>query len=151
HIVESEGPPSNTASVVTSPAPLSSFIADKVTGEPPLSVQFDASASSSSQAAGITDYNWDFNGDGEFDLNTSEAQTSHTFTESGTFDVLLRVTDASGLYGESSQIVIVNQPPTAFLSVSPKVGASPLLVNLDGSSSRDTDGDIVSYEWDFDG
>ncbi|MEM9525109.1 MAG: PKD domain-containing protein, partial [Bacteroidota bacterium] len=44
---------------------------------------------------------------------------------------------------------IPNQPPTAVASASPDNGPSPLLVSLSASGSFDNDGNIVSYEWNW--
>lgn len=43
----------------------------------------------------------------------------------------------------------VNVPPFADFTMSPSSGNAPLAVTLDGSLSNDSDGTIVSYEWDF--
>jgi len=45
--------------------------------------------------------------------------------------------------------VSVNQPPAAAFSMNPPGGMAPLQVMLDGSSSSDPDGSIVSYTWNF--
>jgi PKD repeat protein len=42
-----------------------------------------------------------------------------------------------------------NTPPTAALTATPSSGMAPLLVTLDASGSRDTDGSITSYAWTF--
>lgn len=49
--------------------------------------------------------------------------------------------------------VSVNQPgsPAAVASCDPREGSAPLTVKFTGSKSRDADGSIVLYEWDFDG
>jgi glucose/arabinose dehydrogenase/PKD repeat protein len=42
-----------------------------------------------------------------------------------------------------------NASPVAVASATPSSGRSPLDVSFTGSSSRDADGDSLSYEWDF--
>ena len=43
----------------------------------------------------------------------------------------------------------VNVAPSAALSLSTASGPAPLTVRLDASQSRDTDGQLVSYTWNF--
>lgn len=43
----------------------------------------------------------------------------------------------------------VNQSPVAALTASPSSGGAPLLVTFDASASRDPDGNIVRYRWNF--
>ncbi len=43
----------------------------------------------------------------------------------------------------------VNQKPVAEAKASPSSGVAPLCVYFTGADSYDTDGQIVSYEWDF--
>ena len=59
-------------------APLASLAADVLSGERPLTVQFDASDSFDTDGT-ITEYNWDFEGDGEVDRTTTEPFTSFVF------------------------------------------------------------------------
>jgi PKD repeat protein len=44
-----------------------------------------------------------------------------------------------------------NQPPVAQLTADPLLGDIPMLVEFDASASYDPDGEIVKYEWDWDG
>lgn len=46
---------------------------------------------------------------------------------------------------------VPNAAPTAALSATPLTGSAPLLVDFDAGASTDTDGSVVSYEWDYDG
>ena len=60
------------------------------------SVTFDASASSD-PSANITNYKWDFDGSGNFATDTGTTPTlTHTFTQPGTYNVILKVTDSKG-------------------------------------------------------
>ena len=43
----------------------------------------------------------------------------------------------------------VNQSPVAEFTVNPKDGYAPLRADFNGSSSRDPDGSVVKYRWDF--
>jgi PKD repeat protein len=45
--------------------------------------------------------------------------------------------------------VATNSPPVASFAAFPSSGAAPLGVSFDASASYDSDGSIVSYEWDF--
>lgn len=122
--------------------------ADQTSGPAPLSVQFDATASTDSDGE-IVSYFWDFD-DGNTD---STASTLHTFESVGTFEVLLMVTDNEGGISTRSIIITVeeaeNLPPVANFSVQPERGVAPLEIDFDASASTDPDGTIVSYEWDF--
>jgi tetratricopeptide (TPR) repeat protein len=58
-------------------------------------VTFDASGSSDPDGT-ITSYDWDFDGDGLFDLSTEDPVATHSYSTSGFKDVTLRVTDTEG-------------------------------------------------------
>jgi DNA-binding beta-propeller fold protein YncE len=47
--------------------------------------------------------------------------------------------------------VVVNHPPAAALALQPSLVAAGRPVRLDGSASRDPDGQRLVYEWDLDG
>jgi len=44
---------------------------------------------------------------------------------------------------------LLNSPPVADFFVFPESGSAPLVVSFDASSSSDTDGIIVAYQWEF--
>ncbi|SEH08195.1 Lcl domain-containing protein [Candidatus Venteria ishoeyi] len=122
--------------------PTADFSITPPSGAPPLSVTLDASSSSDPDAA-ISDYDWLING-----THLSGKTQSYTFSAQGTFSVKLTVTDSAGQTHslEKSVLVSLNQPPQALFS-DPADGFAPLTVNLDGSSSSDSNGSIASYAW----
>lgn len=121
--------------------------ANTLVGESPLPVTFDATASTGN----IISYEWMF-GDGE---SSSESIITHTYTSAGNYDVVLKVTDNTGAVDQQTLSVVVNSPtgfnnpPTAVISSSASVGDAPLKIEFDGSGSTDTEGAIVSYDWDM--
>jgi PKD repeat protein len=105
-------------------------------------------ASSSTDDVAVTEWSWDFNGDGNPDANTANA--SFTYTSAATFNVSLTVRDAQGLSDtKTGSITIapapVNTPPTAGFTYS-----CPKAVCTFTSTSTDvTPGTIATYTWTF--
>ncbi|MDO6472171.1 PKD domain-containing protein [Maribacter sp. 1_MG-2023] len=138
-----------TVSAPDNTAPTAVAAATPLSGETPLLVDFDASASTDDN--GIFSYSWDF-GDGT--ANETGSLISHTYTDEGTYNAILTVTDAEGLMDtETIEIVVspttvTNLAPTALAIASPLTGSAPLLVDFDASGSSDDNG-ISSYSWDF--
>jgi PKD repeat protein len=120
---------------------------DTLNGENPLPVTFDATTSTGN----IVNYEWMF-GDGGTGTGST---TNHTFSSEGNFTVTLKVTDNLAATDQTTVSITVtnpsetSNPPSAVISSSSSVGPTPLLVNFDGSTSTDNDGNILSYEWDF--
>ncbi|HEX8323302.1 MAG TPA: PQQ-dependent sugar dehydrogenase, partial [Tepidisphaeraceae bacterium] len=83
--------------------PVANLAADKTTGSTPLTVNFDARASTDPDG-GTLSYAWDLDGDGAFDDSTA-ATPSWTYTQSADTTVRLRVTDPTGL-SDTKTIVI---------------------------------------------
>ncbi|HMR01488.1 MAG TPA: PKD domain-containing protein, partial [Candidatus Gracilibacteria bacterium] len=115
---------------------------------------------SSSPTGSISSYKWDF-GDGSSNANTRTA--THVYSESGTYEVVLTVTDQEGITAESTQSITIEIPesaPIASIETVPAPngdgddvvqGTVPLEIAFDASGSQDPDNNIVDYKWDFDG
>ncbi len=78
-------------------APTAVARANPQSGPKPLTVNFDGTASSDPEGSTLA-YAWDLDADGAYDDSTS-ASPSFTYTQSRTFNVGLRVTDAGGATG----------------------------------------------------
>ena len=152
-VTDNEGATDSTTKNITvtetpNQSPIASFTAKPTSGITPLTVSFNASSSSDSDGS-IVSYQWDFK-----DGNTGSGQTiTHTFSSTGSYNVELTVTDNDGATGSATKNVTVieapNQPPTANFTATPISGVVPLQVSFNTSSSSDSDGNIISYAWDF--
>ncbi len=122
------------------------------TGNAPLTVNLDGRLSGLASGRYLTNYEWDYEGDGVFDYASSDGPAaSFTYLLGGTYNATLRVTDDLGnqTYG-SLQIQVDLQSPTVSNNATPASGSLPLVVALN-ASGRDKDGSVVRYEWDYDG
>ena len=106
----------------------------------------------------IVSYEWDFNGDGEFDTPPSTEPTAiHTYPELGTYTVTLRVKDNNDppKYDTDTVTIVVAEPPHPPIADpgGPYTGTVGIPVQLDGTDSYDIDPtDIITfYGWELDG
>lgn len=115
-------------------------------GAAPLTVNFDGRTSTDD--TGIASYFWNFD-DG---TGTGETAT-HTYTNVGTYNVTLTVTDTDGLtddYTLTVTVSTVHNPPVADASNSSNLsGVAPLTAHLDASLST-CDGGCARYSWYID-
>jgi serine protease len=139
-----------TATQFQNQQPNAFFTVTPNTGEAPLEVLFDASNSNDPDGT-ITGYAWIFD-DGEVD-NANSRRPTHTYTDPGTYQVILTVTDNDGATGTTTITVTVleqtNQPPNAAFTAKPSTGSAPLDIFLDASASYDADGSISQYFWEL--
>ncbi len=105
-----------------------------------LACSFDGSGSKDLNGT-ITSYAWSF---GEGTTGTG-ATVSHTYAAAGTYTVTLTVADNSGVTGTQSKAINVNDPPVASFTFT----CNGLTCSFDGLVSRDSDGTITSYAWNF--
>jgi glucose/arabinose dehydrogenase len=94
--------------------PTARISASPTSGNAPLTVSFDGSASSDPEGRPLS-YSWDLNGDGAFGDATT-ATASFTYTAAGSYTAGLRVTDDQGASGTASVVITVgNTAPTAVI------------------------------------
>ncbi len=135
-------------------APTANLQADQSSGDAPLSVSFDAAASTDPEGGALR-YHWDFDGDGGFERLTFTPSTSFTYTGPGIFAASVAAEDSEGAVGTASLQINVNlagnELPVAQFSTDVSSGNAPLLVSFDAALSSDADGSISRYDWDLDG
>lgn len=105
----------------------------------------------------IVKYQWDFEGDGIWDWESEEnGNTTYTYDEVGEYTAVFRVTDDDGASDEDTVNISVISRPIP--------NRAPIIEFLNDSIygyvneeveflviAWDPDGNIVMYEWDFDG
>lgn len=127
--------------------PAAEISVSETSGPVPLAIEFDGTGSFDAEDD-IVQYEWDFDGDGELDDSGSEA--SHTYQEVGTYEAVLVVTDSAGNEDETTvTIEVLAQGANAVLEVDATNGEVPLTVAFDASASTYKEGNIVSYTYDF--
>ena len=115
--------------------PLATFTASLTSGPAPLTVQFDASASSGSNrinpTGDIVSYDWAF-GDGD---SGSGIKVVHTYSDNGMFTATLTVTDRKGATNTANTGISVGGPAKIFSTVD---GTNKIQrAHLDGSGIED--------------
>ncbi len=134
--------------------PSAALVVSPSSGQAPLAVTADASASADGDSTPIASYRFDF-GDGSPDAVVGPqagAKATHAYAAAGTFTVTVTVTDTAGLSSTATSVVTVfgESAPTAALSVTPSSGTVNLDVNANASASTDNDATpIASYSFDF--
>ncbi len=114
-------------------------------------ITFDASESID-PTGDIVKYEWDFDNDGTYELDTGLVPSAtHSYGSRQQAIARVRVTNEFGVDAEGSTVVSVTEPPVAFFTHTPLAPVTGDQVTLDGSGSDDPDGLIEKYEWDLDG
>ncbi len=135
--------------------PLASVLATPSSGEAPLDVTLDASASTDTDATPIATYAFDF-GDGSVRDAQAGSSATHRYTTAGAYQAKVTVTDTGGKSAVTTtqvrvtETVVVDDPPSAVISVTPSTDVAPLAVSADASGSTDTDASpIATYGFAF--
>ena len=126
-----------TATIVTSPA-------SPIVGQ---TINFNGSTSRPAPGRTIRSYDWNF-GDG---TSGSGANVQHAYDTTGTYTVVLTVTDDAGRFSTATTSVTVGTGnPTADFTFNPSAPKSLQQVTFDASASLAAPGrTIVSYSWAF--
>lgn len=133
-------------------APEVSASASPSTGEPELTVSFDVTASDDD---GIDTYEWDFEGNGSFNETTQDSTNEFTYSDEGTFQPRIRVTDTLGASTTVSvptvEVEVKEGAPQVEATASPNSGDAPLDVQLNGSADTPAGVTVNEWRWDTDG
>ena len=87
---------SNEITITVKNGPVARITADPYVGDPPLDVAFDASTSYDPDGS-IVSYEWDYEGDGIFDLNSGTTPSAqYIYTDANVYRPTVRVTDNDG-------------------------------------------------------
>ncbi len=137
--------------------PTARMSASPTSGTSPLTVSFDASASTYALAA-ISSYEWNFGDNG----TSVGRNVAHTYVSTGsrTYTVTLTVRGADGTTGVATTQIIVSAPgggdtpvpgsPSARFVMSRTTGVAPLKVDFDPDTSEADDGrTLVAFAWSF--
>jgi len=132
---------------VDNDAPRPWFTVSPTPPYPEAELTFDASGSADPDGR-ITSYTWEF--EDQYSEKYGETVT-HTFSESGTYDVTLTVTDNGGITKSLTKTFDVsNSAPRAKIAVS-KENPDPGEGLTIGGSSADHENNIEEYDWSIDG
>ena len=143
-------------------APRASFTASSISIEADTLVHFDASDS-----IRASEFRWDFAGDGRFDNAwNSNSTPTHTFRESGTFEVILEVRNSAGVIDRTTRFISVaeedgNIPPVAKFTMRNRTNSSlgsnagilldEFYFSASGSTDADGSNSKIKVRWDFTG
>lgn len=130
--------------------PVVSLTVDALERETGQAFSFTASASDASPTGAIARYEWDFDGDGAIDAETTAGVAQHAYERNGTYVARVHAVDDDGAAAEASvSIRVLNRAPT----VGPIIAslAAPLDTEPVGFTARaaDPDGSIASWRWSF--
>lgn len=119
-------------------------------GAPPLDVAFTARATDRDR---IERYDWDLDGDGEYELMDAGTSPRFTYETAGTYQARVRAVDGRGAAeeyaGPTLEIRIAEGAPSVRATASVASGVVPLTVTL--SATARSDEEIATWSWDFDG
>lgn len=97
---------------------------------------------SSSRGNGIA-YKWDF-GDNSV---SNDLSPSHVYSQPGTYDVLLEVTNAKGCKDKIQKSIVAKPAPNAEFDMDQFMGCQPLAVMVTNTTQNDATFQTTSFEW----
>lgn len=127
--------------------PIARCTVSATTVEPGEQVIIDASDSNAELVR------FDVTGDGEFDrTNDADFTEVVTYADPGTYTPAVRAEIGQQSDSEECSTITVaeNEPPTAAFTVNPNPGTVGDPITFDAGDSKDPDGEIVEYRWDWD-
>ncbi len=131
---------------VINQAPVAALTTSGTSGEAPLAVTFDGSASHDPDGV-VVAHEWDLDGDGTFE--TLGGSTQMAAYSAGRTTVALRVSDDDGARSAPITVEIRSSDAPVASATAPAQAFSGETVTIDASASHDPDGQIVEYRFSF--
>ena len=90
---------------------------------------------------------------GSYQLHADSASLPNRFESTSEFEIDANVElgQITAIHFGAVEVIEIRFAPSADFAVTPETISAGDIVTFNGSLSLDTDGDIVSYEWDFNG
>lgn len=114
--------------------PVALFITETITCE-------NSNVPLTNSSTGASSYLWDFNGE----YTSTSATPSFAFDDYGSKYIRLKVTNTFGCEDQHQENTEVIEAPEADFDVSTSSGCEPLVVEFE----NDSDGDMLTYQWEF--
>lgn len=111
-------------------------------------IDFSSAGSSDPEGQGLT-YSWDFDASDGIQVDSTEANPTHTYGSDGTFTVTLTVSDGVSAPGADTATATVTQNAQPVAVVTAPASSVSVTVTIEGCSSSDGNGDALTYTWDF--
>jgi|GEM_PF-1062662 len=109
-------------------------------------------ATGSTDDAGVAGYEWDFDGDGTIDANTTAATVSHAYGDTGTYDATVTVSDENGSTDTATTRIEVSPRSAVDVSLdAPSAAETNESVTLTATAQHSSAVTVTGYRWDFDG
>ena len=128
------------------PAPQAALTMTNAVGVAPLTVTFDASASSDPAGRALTNYGLDYD-DGSVAVQSTPHLPSHTYTATGTHTVSLQVTNSGGALSAplNKTITVIGTPPGCAANGDVLIQATPS--EFSGTEGQDIGNgtDVIQY------
>ncbi|TRX69802.1 PKD domain-containing protein [Flammeovirga kamogawensis] len=141
---------SDNIRVIYNPTPVPSFTNDEVCGGSATTLDASLSDFGLYTRGVISNYEWDIDNDGTYDLSSTNPISSYTFPSQGVYPVTLRTTSADGcsaIFTEDS--VIVNSIPVANFTYQNVCESFEVSFDDLSTITPVTDDKIVRWDWDF--
>jgi len=137
----------STKNIVVGPAPAAAFTFAPNAPVAHDTVTFNASSSTDPNSSPLT-YTWNF-GDGS--ATGSGVSPTHAYSSPGSYTVTLTVTNNVNLSDTTTHLVDVgvDESPSAAVVVGTAHPQAGVPVSFSGTASRDPDGTITAYAWNF--
>lgn len=152
-VIDNHGAWGETSVVISvwGDAPVALLNVEPSSGPAPLVATLYATGSVASAGCWFAVYEWDFNGDGNYDAISTNSSVGWTYREAGSQHAVLRLTDNTGLQssdGFDVTVAAAGTPPSVTLNVDTNSGSFPLTINF---TAIVVDGPGTNFFWDFDG